>query len=158
MSDLRSTVAVRQQLLWTNREIINGVIDLKESMLSDSLLQDIISSVMNDVKSWLLLNDINYDRWTNLLLAPRAVIRATTFAVVASVYARRIRAPMRTLTKTAPMDVKEITDTETAMEYWESKMLEALTRYRSSISISPFTVDTTYEDPLFTINDLPKWT
>lgn len=129
---------------------------LSEVTLDDALLEQVISGVMNDVRSWLIANDVSaYTQWTNIDEAPLAIRRATTYGTVASMYARRIFSPQNVVVRVAPMDVRVITTNESAMEYWEGKMDETLENYLTSIDRVRIWVDTADEDPEFTMEDIP---
>lgn len=157
---LRGFFAVRPPYpLWTSRRFVNGIIELREVLLDDDILEETILGVMNDIKSWLISNsNESYSLWVNVTLTPKAIIRAATFGTVASLYARRIYAPVKTraITSIAPVsvNVKVITSFEAAMEYWEERMNEALKAYLLLLSPRIY-VSTIDEDPIFTMDDIP---
>jgi hypothetical protein len=159
-AEVKADLAVRSPYpLWTNRHYVNGILEANELTLPDPLLESIIVGVMNNVKTWLLANvDEGFQKWTDISLVPRAIIRATTFGVAASVYSRKIYAPMKTraVLRTSPIDVKVLSNIEVAMEYWEGRMNEALDHYYSMME-SRVVVTTSSEEPMFTMDDLPPW-
>lgn len=112
---------------------------------------------MNDVRSWLLANEVATTQWTDITKAPLAIRRATTYGTVASMYARRIFSPQSMAVRVAPMDLKVITTHEAAMEYWERKMEEALENYLVSVGKVRIVVSTEDEDPEFTMDDVEKF-
>jgi len=73
---------------WTDRRYINGVIDAAEGLIGDAKLEFIIEGVMDDIKVWSDANIISYASWTNIDITPTAIKRATTYGVVAALYAR----------------------------------------------------------------------
>jgi hypothetical protein len=159
---LRGIFAVRPPYpLWTNRRFINGIIELHEVLVGDEVLEETILGVMNDVRGWLISNgDESYDRWADISLTPRSIIRAVTFGTVASLYARRIYAPAKTrsVVSVAPVsvNVKVITSFEAAMEYWEDRMNESLDSYLTLVSQRIY-VSTIDEEPVFTMEDIPVY-
>jgi len=129
------------------------VVNLSEVTLDDAMLEEVIGGVMNDIRSWLIANEVAaYSQWTDITKAPRAIQRATTYGTVASMYARRIFSPQNLVVRAPPMDVQILTH-ESAMEYWEDKMSEALESYLTSIGRVRIWVDTADEDPEFTMDD-----
>ena len=145
--------------LWTNRYWLNGVIQLDEADLSDSFLEEVITGVMDDIKTWLIAEEIpQYASWTNIDLTPRAIRRATTYGTVASLYARNIFGPQDEVVRLAPMDVKVFTTNELAMEYWEAMMNRVLELYLSGSGLLRIWIDTIDEDPVFTMGDIPLYT
>ena len=143
---------------WTDRELLNGVVHLDEVVIGDAALEEIIGGVMNDVRTWLLANEIAaYSQWRNIDGTPLAIRRATTYGTVASMYARRIFSPHDVAVRVAPMDFKVITTHESAMEYWEEKMDEALENYLTSIGKMRIWVSTEDEDPEFTMDDVEEF-
>ncbi len=146
--------------LWTNRRWVNGVIELSESDISDAFLEEIIVGVMNDAKTWLIANEVGqYSSWTDISKTPMAIRRATTYGVVASLYARNIfSARGRFVIKAAPVNVKVLTTNEAAMEYWEGMMIRVLEFYLSAQDLDRIWVDTIDEDPVFSMEDIPPYT
>ena len=143
---------------WTDRELLNGVVHLDEVVIGDAALEEIIGGVMNDVRTWLLANEIaTYSQWRGIDGTPLAIRRATTYGTVASMYARRIFSPHDVAVRVAPMDFKVITTHESAMEYWEEKMDEALENYLTSIGKMRIWVSTEDEDPEFTMDDVEEF-
>ncbi len=156
--DLYASLNVRHPYpFWTDRELLNGVVRLNEAAIGDAALEEVIGGVMNDVRSWLLANEVaSYTQWTDITKTPRAIQRATTYGTVASMYARRIFSPQSMAVRVAPMDFKVITTHEAAMEYWEGKMDAALENYLISIGQIRIWVDTADEDPEFSMEDIEK--
>ncbi len=148
---------VRSYPFWTNRRWVNGVVELSEARISDSFLEEIIIGVMEDIKTWLIANEIGqYVSWTDISKTPMAIRRATTYGVVASLYARNVFGPRaRYIVKVAPVDVKILTTNESAMEYWEGMMMQILEFYLSAQGLDRIWIDTIDEDPVFTMEDVP---
>jgi hypothetical protein len=145
--------------LWTNRYWLNGVVQLDEAKISDSFLEEIIIGVMDDIKTWLIAEEIaQYSIWTNIDVTPRAIRRATTYGTVASLYARNIFSARDEVIRVAPMDVKVFTTSEAAMEYWEKMMNRVLELYLSGSDLLRIWIDTIDEDPVFTMEDIPLYT
>ncbi|GAH70446.1 unnamed protein product, partial [marine sediment metagenome] len=130
--------------LWTSRYWLNGVVHLDEANISDALLEEIIKGVMNDIRSWLIANEAGpYSTWTNIDNTPMAIRRATTYGVVASLYARNVFGLRgRFVVKVAPVDVKILSTNEGAMEYWEDLMIRALEFYLSARGLERIWIDT----------------
>ena len=144
---------------WTNRRWVNGVVVLDEKAVPDSFLEEIINGVMDDIKTWLIGEELyGYGEWTNLDLAPRAIRRATTYGTVASLYARNIFGPHNEVIRVAPMDFKILSTNEAAMEYWEAMMTRVLELYLSGAGLLRIWIDTIDEDPVFTMEDIPLYT
>ena len=145
--------------LWTNRYWLNGVVQLDEAKIPDSFLEEIITGVMDDIKTWLIAEEIGqYSGWTNIDVTPRAIRRAATYGTVASLYARNIFGPQDLVIRVAPMDAKIFTSSEAAMEYWEAMMLRVLELYLSGVGLLRIWIDTIDEDPVFTMEDIPLYT
>ena len=139
---------------WTDRQLLNGVVHLSEVILGDAMLEEVIGGVMNDIRSWLIANEYTgYVQWSNIEDAPLAIRRATTYGTVASMYARRIFSPQDMAVRVSPVDFKLITTHESAMDYWEGKMEEALESFLPSGE--EIWVDTADEEPVFTMDDVP---
>uniref|UniRef100_A0A6M3LZ56 Uncharacterized protein n=1 Tax=viral metagenome TaxID=1070528 RepID=A0A6M3LZ56_9ZZZZ len=129
------------------------MVRVNESAIGDAALEEVINGVMNDVRSWLLANEVATTQWTDITKAPLAIRRATTYGTVASMYARRIFSPQDVAVRVAPMDLRVITTHESAMEYWEEKMEGALEKYLTSIGQVRILVSTEDEDPEFSMDD-----
>ena len=130
------------------------MVDLSEVVLGDALLEEVMSGVMNDIRSWLIANEFaGYVQWSTIEDTPLAIQRATTYGTVASMYARRIFSPNAMVVRVSPVDFKLITTHEAAMEYWEGMMDEALEDFLPSGG--ELWVDTADEDPEFTMDDVP---
>jgi hypothetical protein len=159
--ELLAHFAIRPEWpLWTNRRYLNSVLEVDEWELDDPMLETVIVGVMNNIKSWFLGQGLSiYTAWTTINVTPRAIIRATTFGVVASLYARRLFFPInRVLIRRLPVEATVITNKEEAMDYWEERMEVALDAYFEQFR-SPIVVDTEDEEPVFTMEDIPlyKW-
>ena len=133
--------------------------DLSEANTSDALLEYIIEGVMIDIKGFLLRELISYEEAWNLATVPLLLKRATTYGTVASMFARgylgirdRIQPSMgpRTITVIEP----ELLDT--AMEYWEEKMMRMLSLYASTVYRKVIWVSTEDEEPVFTMDFSPQ--
>ena len=144
---------------WTNRYWLNGVVQLEEANLSDSFLEEVITGVMDDIKTWLIGEEIGqYSGWTDIEVTPRAIRRAATYGTVASLYARHIFGPKNQVVRLPPMDVKIFTTSEDAMEYWEGMMMRVLDLYLAGEEQPRIWIDTLQEDPIFTMEDIPRYT
>ncbi len=153
---LRSQFWIRSaNALWTDRRRINGVIDLPNSSLDDAPLEQIIMGAMIDVKSELTVNNIDYSAWTNIDLVPVLIRRATTHAVVASLYAHKGATWVsRIIPSITPINVTVVGDDELAMDYWENKMWKNLDDYYSYNQLPKLQHSAEGEDPLFTMADI----
>ena len=157
---LRGGFSVRQPYpYWTNRRWVNGVVVLDEETVPDAFLEEIISGVMDDIKTWLIGEELpGYVEWANIDLAPRAIRRATTYGTVASLYARNVFGPHNKVIRVPPMDFKILSTNEAAMEYWEGMMNRVLELYLSGSGLLRLWIDTIDEDPVFTMEDIPLYT
>jgi len=141
--------------LWTNRRYLNGVVSLSELELGDAILEYVIEGVMEDIQGILTANEISYSEWTDITLVPTLIRRATTFGVVASLYARKSRTfRSRIIPTVTPVNVVVTGDDERAMEHWESLMQERLNTYLTTIDVDIITVSTINDEPFFTIKDI----
>lgn len=142
---------------WTNRQLLNGVIELDEQNIGEALLEEIITGSMNSIKTWLLANGIQeYLSWNDITKAPRAIKRATTYAVIATLYARQIYAPLRpTVVSTAPVTPTMMDQTEKGAEFWETLMVKILQQYLASKGEHRLLVKPEDEDPWFSMDDIP---
>ena len=159
-ANLATRLSVRQPYpFWTDRRWVNSVVELSEARVSDAFLEEIISGVMDDVRTWLIANEVGqYSSWTDIDNTPMAIRRATTYGVVASLYARNIYGALgRFVLKVAPVDVKVLTTSEIAMEYWEALMNRVLELYLSAQGLERIWVDTATEDPVFTMDNFLLW-
>jgi len=146
--------------LWTNRHYLNGVVELNETELSDALLEYVIQGVMDDIKSWLINeNLLVYDSWTDITETPKLIRRATTYGTVASLYSRDINDPNRRIVLgLRPMRIRaaEIRSAqERAMDYWESRMEKMMSLYLTSGGRRLMIVDTEDEEAVFSLEDIP---
>lgn len=151
--DLPVTLAVRHSTwLWTNKRYIEGVIS--GIPVSDPILEYIIEGVMVDIQGELVNNNLTYD-WDDISEVPKLIKRATTYGVVASLYARgyfdnRLMVTIRPRGLTV---LKE--DRDGGMDYWENRMQIMLNLYISSMPSTSLWVDTWDEEPVFTMDDIP---
>ncbi len=146
--------------LWTNRRYLNGVVELDEENLSDALLEYVIEGVMNDIKSRLIREDLTgYVSWTDITKTPKLIRRATTYATVATLYARDNNNPLRRIVlgirPLAARVVQEREAQERAMDYWEEKFEKTLALFATSQSKKRMIVDTADEEPVFSMEELP---
>ncbi len=146
--------------LWTNRRYLNGVVELDEENLGDALLEYVIEGVMNDIKSRLIREDLTgYVSWTDITKTPKLIRRATTYATVATLYARDNNNPLRRIVlgirPLAARVVQERAAQERAMDYWEEKFEKTLALFATSQSKKLMIVDTADEEPVFSMEELP---
>ncbi|KKN63869.1 hypothetical protein LCGC14_0497470 [marine sediment metagenome] len=146
--------------LWTNRRYLNGVVELDEENLGDALLEYVIEGVMNDIKSRLIREDLTgYISWTDITKTPKLIRRATTYATVATLYARDNNNPLRRIVlgirPLAARVVHEREAQERAMDYWEEKFEKTLALFATSQSKKRMIVDTADEEPVFSMEELP---
>jgi len=146
--------------LWTNRHYLNGVVELDEENLSDAFLEYVIQGVMDDVRSWLINEDmLVYDSWTDITETPKLIRRATTYGTVASLYSRDVNDPnSRIVLGLRPMRIRaaEIRSAqERAMDYWESRMEKMMNLYLTSGGRRLMIVDTEDEEAVFSMEDIP---
>lgn len=154
---LKSKFAVRPDYpFWTNRKIINGVVSGTEDLIGDANLEDVISGVMDDIRVWAEANSIAIiDDWVSLSETPTAIRRATTYGVVAALYARKTRTfAGKVIPTVAPVAIHVMGDEEKAMRYWIDKEKEMLNLYYAFIGGARVRVSTITEEPVFTMNDI----
>ncbi|MCW3988449.1 MAG: hypothetical protein NWE88_00045, partial [Candidatus Bathyarchaeota archaeon] len=102
--------------LWTNRRYLNGVIELTELLIGNAILEYVIEGVMQDIQSYLINAGLDYSGWTNIVLTPKLIRRATTYGTVAALYARRAKTfATRVIPTMAPVALTVIGDEERAM-------------------------------------------
>ncbi len=144
--------------LWTNRRYLNGVIQLTEKLIGNAILEYVIEGVMGDLTCYLIDNDLEYD-WADITVTPNLIRRATTYGVVAALYARKSESfTSRVIPVTAPIVVTVIGDDERAMNHWVNKMNNALELYISAQGGLVINVSTADEEPVFTMADIPPLT
>ncbi len=155
--DLRSGFWVRHPYwLWTTRRYINGVVDGSEALIGDAKLEYVVEGVMEDIQGFLAANEVSYAGWSDILLVPVLIRRATTYGVVAALYARHSKTfKSRTIATAAPVNVTVIGDDERAMQHWNGKMDISLERYLSTQSSPKLWTSTLDEEPIFTMADIP---
>ncbi len=142
---------------WTNRRYINGVIDLDEKLLGDAVLEYVIEGVMEDIQGYLENADLDYATWLNITLIPIQILRATTYGVVAALYARHTQTfKSRVIQSISPVTPTVIGDTEKAMNYWEGRLNEMLELYVASQGGLVMDSSTADEEPIFTMADIPE--
>lgn len=142
---------------WTDRRRINGVLQLTQDMMGDAVLEDLIEGVMDDIKTRMDAEGISFSTWTDITTVPRAIMRATTYGVCASLYARSTRTfQSRVIPTIAPVAVTVISDAERAMEFWENKMEAQIEAYLHSIENPTILVSTSDEEPVFSMADIPE--
>jgi len=155
--DLIAEFRVRTEYpFWTSRKIINGSINLTNDLIGDVPLEETIEGVMYDIKTVLAAEDIDYSSWTGLSNVPFQIMRATTYGVCASLYARSTKTfSSRVIPSISPVTVTVIGDAERAMNFWENRMERTLERYYASIGHPVITVSTADEEPVFSMADIP---
>ena len=142
---------------WTNRRYLNGVVSAAETLIGDAVLEFIIEGVMDDIKTWLLANQIQtYTAWTTIENVPITIRRACTYGVVASLYARYTKTfTSRVIPSVAPVTVTVKADEREAMEHWEEKYEQMLDRYLAYTQTGRLFSTTSDEEPVFTMADMP---
>jgi len=141
--------------LWTNRRYLNGVVSLKELDMGDAVLEYVIEGVMEDIQGTLESNNISYSDWTDITRVPTLIRRATTFGVVASLYARKSKTfRSRVIPTVTPVNVVVTGDDERAMQYWEGLMDDRLNTYLTTIDTDRMLVSTIDDEPFFTVDDI----
>lgn len=142
---------------WTNRALVNGVIAAAEALIGDAPFEFVMEGVMDDIKVWSDANEVSYATWTDLDSAPIAIKRATTYGVVAALYARHTQTFQgRVVPTLAPVTVTVVGDEEKAMQHWTSKMDEMLELYLSAQGADRLWVSTADEEPIFSMADIPE--
>lgn len=140
---------------WTSRKIINGSINLTNDLIGDVPLEETIQGVMYDIKTALAAEGLSYP-WTGLLTVPFQIMRATTYGVCASLYARSTKTfSSRVIPSISPVTVTVIGDAERAMNFWENRMQQVLDRYYAAIGHPVIAVSTADEEPVFSMVDIP---
>lgn len=141
---------------WTNRRLINGVVDEPEKLMGDAKLEIVIEGVMVDLQVWCDAEDVTYSGWTNFDTVPKAIKRATTYATVAALYARRTKTfRSRAIPTVAPVTVTVRGEDEEAMRFWEDKSKTMLELYLSAKGAARLWVSTADEEPVFSMADIP---
>jgi hypothetical protein len=142
--------------LWTNRKIINGVVSGSEDLIGDAILEDVIGGVMDDIRVWADANSVSdIGTWTSLGMVPIAIMRATTYGVVAALYARKTRTFQgKVIPTVAPVAIHVMGDEEKAMRYWIDKQKEMLNLYYAIISGARVLTSTADQEPVFSMNDI----
>jgi len=154
---LKSQFAVRQDYpLWTNRKFINGVVSLTEDFIGDANLEDVISGVMDDIRVWAEANSVTMlDDWTSLSVTPTAIRQATTYGVVAALFARKTRTFQgKVIPTVAPVAIHVMGDEEKAMRYWIDKKAEMLNLYYAFIGGARVLVSSINEEAIFSMDDI----
>lgn len=144
--------------LWTNRRYINGVVEAVEKMIGDATLEGIIEGVMDDIKTFLLANQIQtYVGWHTIEDVPIIIRRACTYGVVASLYSRYTKTfTSRVIPTVAPVTVTVKGDEWEAMEFWENKFEVMLQRYLDYTLTGRIFSTTSDEEPIFSMEDIPS--
>ena len=154
-SDLIATGYVRaSSRLWTNRRYLNGILELNEADLSDTLLEYAIEGVMTDIKGFLSKNNaLDYLQWGDISEVPVLIKRAATYGVAANLWARHSYLFERQVLVSAGSVsvVLSQDEVETAMDYWETKyenMLELFMMVRGRNILKVSTAD---QESVFTL-------
>jgi hypothetical protein len=157
-ASLSAKLAVRPVYpLWTNRRLINGVVEEDENLLGDPKLELVIEGVMDDIKVWCDAQNITYTTWTDIDSIPIAIKRATTYGTVAALYSRRTNTfQSRVIPSVQPVTITVKGDAEKAMEHWENRMKEMLELYMSASGGARLVVSTADEEPVFSMADIPS--
>jgi len=142
--------------LWTNRRYLNGVVELTEILIGNAILEYVIEGVMQDIQSYLINAGLDYSGWTNIVLTPKLIRRATTYGTVAALYARRAKTfATRVIPTMAPVTLTAIGDEERAMNHWRDKMNQMLEFYVTSQGGDVMLTSTSDEEPVFSTEDIP---
>jgi len=142
--------------LWTNRRYLNGVVELTELLIGNAILEYVIEGVMQDIQSYLINAGLDYSGWTNIVLTPKLIRRATTYGTVAALYARRAKTfATRVIPTMAPVTLTAIGDEERAMNHWHDKMNQMLEFYVTSQGGDVMITSTPDEEPIFSTEDIP---
>lgn len=142
---------------WTDRRRINGVVTAGEALMGDANMETVMEGVMDDIKVWCDANDVGYGDWVSIDTAPRAMVRATTYGVVAALYARYTKTFQgRVVPTVAPVTITVVGDEEKAMQHWIDKMDNMLELYLSAQGADRIWISTADEEPVFTMADIPS--
>jgi len=142
--------------LWTNRRYVNGVVELTETLIGNAIFEYVIEGVMQDIQSYLINAGLDYSDWTDIVLTPKLIRRATTYGTVAALYARRAKTfATRVIPTMAPVTLTAIGDEERAMNHWREKMDKALEFYVTSQGGDVMITSTDDEEPVFSMEDTP---
>lgn len=142
---------------WTDRRLINGVVDAGEKLMGDAKLEVVVEGVMDDIKVWCDAQEVSYVGWTDIETVPRAMKRATTYGTVSALYARYSKTFQgRVVPTLAPVTVTVIGDDEKAMLHWKEKMRDMLELYLSAQESERIWVSTADEEPVFSMDDIPE--
>ena len=155
LAELGPRFWVRQPYrLWTNRRYINGIIDVNEKDLSDSLIEYTIEGVMTDIKGFLAKNGaLDYLQWIDLSVVPILIRRATTYGVAANLWARHAYLFERQLVVGAgPVSaILSQDEVEAAMDYWEGKYEKMLDLFMTVRGRNIIKVSTADQESVFTL-------
>ena len=156
-TDLSAIFWIRQSYrLWTNRRYLNGVVELTEILIGNAILEYVIEGVMQDIQSYLINAGLDYSGWTDIVLTPKLIRRATTYGTVAALYARRARTfATRVIPTMAPVTLTAVGDEERAMNHWRDKMNQMLEFYVTSQGGDVMLTSTPDEEPVFSTEDIP---
>jgi hypothetical protein len=124
--------------------------------MGDANLEVVIEGVMDDIKVWCDSEEFSYVTWTDIDAVPMAMKRATTYGVVAALYARHSKTFQgRVIPTLAPVTVTVTGDDEKAMLHWMGKMETMLDLYLTAEEGARIWVSTADEEPIFTMADIP---
>jgi len=156
--DYKARFAVRHAYpLWTNRRYINGVVDESEELIGDADLELVIEGVMDDIKVWCSKEGISYTSWEDIDTVPLAIKRATTYGVVAALFARRTKTfRNRVIPSVNPVSITVAGEEKEAMNHWQDKSMEMLEAYLSTDGPARIWVSTADLEPIFRADvDIP---
>jgi len=131
-------------------------VELTETLIGNAIFEYVIEGVMQDIQSYLINAGLDYSGWTDIVLTPKLIRRATTYGTVAALYARRAKTfATRVIPTMAPVTITAIGDEERAMNHWLEKMNEALEFYVTSRGGDVMLTSTDDEEPVFSMEDIP---
>lgn len=136
--------------LWTDRRYLNKIVEIKPNSIEDGILQIQIKGAMDDLKGWLLSQgDQTYTAWTDISKTPLSIVRATSFATIAMLYAHEYMFGIGVVS-VRPMQTIVVNAVEVS-EYWFDQYENERQKYLDAMNRETLIVSTKDEDPVFTI-------
>ena len=121
-------------------------------------MEDFIQEGMVDVQGELDVQEIDYSTWTVYSLVPNQIRRATMYAAIEIILARKLESfKNRVIPMMGPIRYETIErDASKAINYFRSKRDEALEKYIASVGTggSYMHSSTMDEEPVFDMKDL----
>ena len=143
---------------WALRRSIDARLGMSAKDLGDLAMEDFISEGMLDVKGELDVQEISYSSWTRYPLVPNQIKRATMYATIEIIIARKLQSfKSRVIPSIGPLRYEVVErDSMKAINYFHGKRMEAIDKYVATQAaggsyMSSSTID---EEPVFDMKDL----